>query len=211
MTSCPNCNSELKGDFGLVICGNCQAQVLLDIDGSAQLAAAPSIDVPFVEAEGLIQPTEGDLPAEPNAGLDMFVSAPEFAIEPNGPQSFEPASNDLITPMESQEPAPTNNVTAMEEVVSFANKISAHKDEGHFRYNILVDGIDSADIRQDIVEVLSDSKFAWNKDIILKELKSGQLKILAVPAVKSAILIQRLRHLPLNITWEQYEIHQDAR
>lgn len=186
MASCPVCSAEIKDDFGLVICPSCGSQVLLSIDGVA-VSPSPAVPAP---------PTE--IPQPPVTDELSQVPAPPLVSEPL-PVDEEPFA----------EPPPrTNDSPDMRDLAQFANSPVSQGREGFLRFDVYVSGIDTADIREQVKEVLADGKFLWDADKIIGEMRRGEIRIRELTAVKSALLVQRLRTVPVEIRWEQYAIHQ---
>ena len=71
-----------------------------------------------------------------------------------------------------------------------------------------VTGIDTVDVRDAFREALTDRKFVWDTDQIVRSIKNGECTLRDVTATKAHVLISRLRTLPVDIEWEQYAIHQ---
>ena len=95
---------------------------------------------------------------------------------------------------------------SINEILDFGNSEDSQIKQGNIFYNIMIHGIDTSNIRSDIREALSDRRFLWDPDAVLKNIKSGTLVISKINPVKASILITRLRPLNLQIKWEQYEL-----
>ena len=54
-----------------------------------------------------------------------------------------------------------------------------------------------------------DERFLWDAEKIISDMVEGQLRLKEVTAVKSALLVQKLRAVPVEIRWEQYAIYQN--
>jgi hypothetical protein len=96
----------------------------------------------------------------------------------------------------------------MNQLSNFGNSAVSQSREGFLRYNLFISGIDTSDVRDQVKEALTDSRFLWDSSQIMHEMLGGEICIKEVTAVKSSILVQRLRSLPVEIRWEQYAIQQ---
>lgn len=96
----------------------------------------------------------------------------------------------------------------MSDVAEFGNSQMSQGREGMLRFNLYIGGIDTSDIREEVRWALTDAKFLWDADQFMNSIHNGELAIKAVTPVKSALLLQRLRAIPVEIRWEQYAIHQ---
>jgi len=193
MAHCPNCQHEIADDFGLVTCANCGAQVLLSMDGSTEVAKAGTTpgagEVVANLEQNLIQEVQEAVEpvASSTGGLETHAAAPI---------DIEPAERGL--------PATPD----MSEVAAFGNSSASTAREGGLRFNIFLSGIDSVEIRKQVQEALTDERFLWDAEALVSKARSGELKITNVSAVKSSLVIQRLRSVSVDIRWEQYAIHQ---
>jgi hypothetical protein len=186
MATCPNCQNQIQDDFGLVTCKNCGAQVLLSIDGSSEIASEnPSDNLQNV----LISEAQNDSEAQ--------TAAPAEVVEP----MVSPPS-----PAPHERPLPTT--PDMSEVADFGNSPASLAREGSLRFNLFLSGIDTAEIREEVKEALSDERFLWDTEALMAKARGGELKVSDLSAVKTSLIIQRLRSVSIDIRWEQYAIHQ---
>jgi hypothetical protein len=162
---------------------------------------------------------EEEAPPEP-AG-DLFeddrtvLSSPGH--EEEAPQ--EPTTFDFDTPPDGPEeeatPPPPAYVSAenlnspdLSDVAAFGNSEISGGRDGTLRYNLIIEGIDTADVREAFREAITDRKFVWDIDQILRSVRNGKVQIQNVAPTKGYMLVTRLRGLPLKIRWEQYAIQQ---
>lgn len=92
----------------------------------------------------------------------------------------------------------------MSDVADFGNSSVSQGREGLLRFNIYIAGIDTSDIRAEVREALDDAKFLWDVDAIIGSVKNGELAIKEITPVKSALLVQKLRTISVEVRWEQY-------
>lgn len=167
--------------------------VQASIDSDATQLQIPDFVAP--EAEG----TFAGLPED-----EIMEGAPEPAAE----YSFDEESGD-------REPAPPAYTSAsspgssdLSDVARFGNSDISGSRDGALRYTVFIEGIDTSDVRIAFREALTDRKFVWDIDNILRSVRNGEVTIPNVSPAKAYILISRLRNLPLRVRWEQYAIHQ---
>jgi hypothetical protein len=96
----------------------------------------------------------------------------------------------------------------LSDVAAFGNSEMSGGRDGTLRYNFIIEGIDTADVREAFREAITDKKFVWDIDQILKSVRNGKVFIPNVAPTKGYILVTRLRGLPVKIRWEQYAIQQ---
>jgi hypothetical protein len=96
----------------------------------------------------------------------------------------------------------------LSDIGRFGNSDASAVGEGSLRYNIYVSGIDTADVRSQFREAVTDKKMMWDTDLILRSIQNGEVKVAGMSAVKAYILVSRLRNLPVQVRWEQYAISQ---
>ena len=66
--------------------------------------------------------------------------------------------------------------------------------------------IDSAEIKKQLKEAMTDRRVAWDIDRILAEIKGGVLLIKKINAVKASIVVNRVKNLPVTVHWKQNAI-----
>ncbi len=216
MANCPKCRAEINEDFGLVTCGNCGAQVFLEIDGQPAIAEGEFPTEPPLLDDSL-SVADAQLPDIDNEPPPDFVSASRDGnVEPENSIELEfnaEAATQAESMFEVQMPAEPilekiSPSKVFSDVAEFGNSDVSVGREGVLRYNLFILGIDTNDIREEIKSVLNDEKFLWDANKIISSVEDGKLVIRDVSAVKSALLLQRLRAVPVQVRWEQYAIHQ---
>lgn len=157
------------------------------VEGSMGMAEAPSGPIVGVDDEPAIPPP---LPEEPPSQPEMAEASDvdSFFDEPE-----QPALNAVPLP-------------PISDMSSLANETGAQT--GSLRYTILIAGIDTAEIRSEFRDLISDRRFLWDVEGILRSITSGKVRVRDVTAVKAILLIHRLRSLPVHVQWEQHVVHQ---
>lgn len=220
MAQCPKCQADLTEDFGLIECPQCQARLLIQLDGSVQsVTETPEPENCPAEAGGeanedfesalmsaLESAAEPERAAEPDHTMviDSAVELdPTFVIAPATAAEVDAFFDDEI-----QAPALPPPEPALHDLSQLANTTESSGTSGSLRYSVTISGIDTADVRNQFRDLISDRKFLWDTDRIIKSIKSGRVRLDDVTAVKAVILIQQLRSLPVQVKWEQHVVHQ---
>jgi hypothetical protein len=181
---------------------------------------SPDLVPPSQSQAGYRLPEEEvNVPAEPehfvSGGVKEEVSPDDHTILP--PQ--ESTTFNFDTPPEGPEseatPPPPVYVSAaslnspdLSDIAAFGNSEMSGGRDGTLRYNLIIEGIDTADVREAFREAITDRKFVWDIDQILRSVRNGKVQIQNVAPTKGYMLVTRLRGLPLKIRWEQYAIQQ---
>jgi hypothetical protein len=136
-------------------------------------------------------PASGVVPPEPpSPGEPAELSSPEVAPAP--PEWAEPPSAE----------------EAIQEIADFGNS-SVSSSDGVLVYDVRVSGIDSLELRNALVEALKDPKFRWNAEELEASIKNGVLHVSRVSPVKASVLIKKIRHLDLEVSWTQGNIYEN--
>ncbi len=100
---------------------------------------------------------------------------------------------------EVDSPSPSFEST-FSEITDFGN---ADVTQAAFNYTVTISGIDTAVIYQQVKEAVADSKFGWNVIQVMTQIKDGVLILTSLNAVKASILVQRVKYLPVKVSWSQ--------
>lgn len=210
MVDCPKCSTKLDVDFGMITCPSCTSVVFVEFDGTAKIAdnedvtrsrAAEAMDEQNNEQQGALP--EPDLSAFDNAIADSLVSQ-VFQVESPEHQQ-ETHQVELDSPMISV----TDEVMSPNDplgVSAYANSEFSQGKDGPFLFNLFISGLDSKEIRESLREAMNDSRFSFDSNHLLGQIRGGKLLIKNVSPVQASILVNRLKRLPLAITWEQHAI-----
>jgi hypothetical protein len=96
----------------------------------------------------------------------------------------------------------------MNELAAYGNSEESMGREGPLRVRVVVEGIDSPEIREDVKGALTDRKFLWDVEGLMRTINSGCLVIESLTPLKAAIFIERIKGLPLEVRWEQSAINK---
>ena len=181
----------------------------------SKIAAEPAAEAVDLGSGGTdhsfnVESPEASMPIEtpmPDESADL--QEPALASEPEE-MNFDMAESGVETEQYVSPSASPSQVDSpeLQDVAQFANSSESGGREGNLKYSIFVSGIDTADVREAFKEALTDKKLLWDLDEILKKIKLGQVKIENVSSTKAYVVVTRLKHLPVKVTWEQHAIHQ---
>lgn len=220
MASCPICERHLPDDFGLIECVQCGAALFIEFDGTVRRRdEMPSGPGPAPATSNLLLDPGQDAPApmdasrsyNPPAGLTgVDLGKAESVVAPTpSPEAVEgEIEQQPAPPVRVSQSAGTGTVFGMKELADYGNSQLSSAREGAYSYDISIAGIDSADLRTAIKEALTDPLFLWDSEALVREAKQGELKIPKVTAVKAALIVQRLKGLPLDVKWVQHVLFE---
>lgn len=102
-------------------------------------------------------------------------------------------------------PSPMSVDDFLNEIEIFSGMNSEPFQASAYFFDITISGIDSKDIRTEILETLSNSKLRLEEENLSKKIVAGQLQLFQIPAVKAAVIIQSLAHLNCDLDWKLKE------
>ena len=218
MAVCPVCHSEIEitsQHYGtLFTCSQCRAVFFVDWGGQPEavdLEAPPEevptfSDVPQAEspyAESSFAPAPHFETPDQNA-FEAPEEAPADAVEESPPYDFGAPMAHSTEPVEDPaEPISSLVETSLSDVDDIAHFGNAELSQSAFSYTLTIAGIDSGVLRAGIQEAISDSKFGWNVVQVMAQIKGGVLTIKSMNPVKASILMQRVKYLPVQVSWRQ--------
>ncbi len=168
----------------------------------------------FDEAQEFVEP-ESSMP-EPENNWDMD----EEAVESSEPQSQEPeepmgfqqtdtAESDDSEPVEQsvvQESWPEEDAkppeNMMQEIQDFANSDESALEQGPLLYDLRIQGIDTRELRGEILEYLNDSRLGLDLENL--KIDQGTLIVKSLNPVVVSVIAQRLKPLPIVLDWRQH-------
>lgn len=214
MVQCPKCSTTIDAEFGMVTCPNCQSVVFIEFDGTAKIADDEQIDRSQKAEQMNLQDGEAnELPHPDLSAFDEALSESMFTLDPAIVASENPLSQ--LSQPESEGSPQTRPTMVSSEVLSpndplgvtdYANSEFSQGKDGPLLFNLFIEGLDSKEIRDSLREAMNDSRFSWDSAQLLGQIRNGQLLITNVSPVQASILVNRLKRLPLSISWEQHAI-----
>lgn len=235
MAQCPYCQTSLTDDFGLITCSGCGQSVFIDMDGEVQVAeTSESSEVPndhsssaLITAQELSAIYESELIEELEEQLEEpSLETPPSEIEGESIEQQEGVEDWAMPPEELSQPQQPSDENFSDEVLQhtqpgfvskpdlseisdFGNSEVSQALEGSLYFRLKIAGIDSQQIREELLLVLRDKKFMWNENELMSSIREGVLKIQDLSPAKAIALVNRLSTMPLSVEWEQYAI-QDS-
>lgn len=209
------------------MCSKCQTPLFFDFDGQIQTGnhseeentfevhgEVPNQDIPLPEATPSHDPNfyvqepksfESDLVEQVNVGNPVDIaenyqqeelpeSPTEYNVENNLENSEQASSEELI---------PTSTISHLTSTPDSTQRESMRvvAGEGPYLYTITISGVDSSRLRAELYEELKDPRWGWVALELMEQINQGQLVLQNVNAVKASLLLQRLKPLPIEITW----------
>ena len=228
-----NIDVQSRHHGALFSCPHCHGSYFIDWDGNPEpppptepLPAEAPLDDAVAPVGGPAEFTPMEIPAvtETAEGVyDPLQSFEAMTLEPTpvtddglGEASIETPAESLIEPFVEatpemvpeaeplSEPAPASvpftEDLGLAEVAEFGN---ADVSAGPLAYTVVVSGIELAQTFGELRDAITDSRFSWDADKMMKSIQSGRLEVTGLSATKAAILVHRLKYLPVEISWTQ--------
>lgn len=209
MPACPFCQTELADDFGLIDCPGCDAALFIEMDGSVRAhsqqeeepnpVSESSVDFDIGE-QALSESEEEVAPEEMSSAEEFSEYEEEENLSSMDPSFMEDGEPDEVLQVSPQVEDPLDH----EELSGLATAMDQQGAIEGLRYDLKISGIDSSDLRKEVHEALMDQKLGWPIEDIMKRMDRGTLELKGISAVKTHVLVQRLKVLPLQISWGQY-------
>jgi hypothetical protein len=197
LANCPVCQSEIEitsQHYGtLFTCPKCSAVFFVDWSGqpevsgddvNGELSSEMSNEI-VAEEPVYVEPTSEDTPTPEEIASNYDFSEPLAGIENLNQETIESGMMDTAD---------------LADIADFGN---ADLGQVAFNYTLTISGIDSGAIRAQIEDIIKDSKFGWNVIQLMAQINGGVLIIRSVNAVKASMLMQRVKYLPVKISWRQ--------
>lgn len=212
MPICPKCNTSLKDDYGMVTCPSCSSILFVDMEGVAHMSATES---GAMSAGAVVDPMGGQSfsPAPEPLPDQGFAPAPELEM-PAGDFSMDQFMNPQpVAPATIEPPSVDYSEGAVDPndplgVSGFANSELSSGKDGLYLYRVVISGIDSKELKENIRQELFDSRFGWDAAALLGSMTKGTLIFDQLSPIKASILVNRLKRYPVKIHWQQQPITQ---
>ncbi len=163
--------------------------------------------------EPLSENTENDVLGDDFSELSLSTeSSIEDQIKSNDNSDIKDSIFESGNEKELQVPSAVEVATTAEDFLSemqlLGDMASEKFKESNYFFDIEITGIDSKDVRDEILDHLFDSRLGLKENNLDKKIKNGFLIIHDVSAVKTHVIVQRLSHLPCEISWKIKEAHE---
>ncbi len=190
MNQCPVCSNEIQDAFGLVECPSCHKILFADFDGTLKVHddSPVSFDSPEEEV--------------PVHELNEEVSDQDFNTNWNLVDNIKPEQEqELEAESELEEERPIQVLSSIEEINRFARSTDSSLRHGALIYNLTIKNIDTQELKDEILEVLKESKLG----IDIKKLKFAlpTLELKDLNPVKVSVIVSRIKHLSVHVEWSQ--------
>lgn len=224
---CPSCHKDIEisdTNLGsLYTCSQCSAVYFINFDGDPEYEELNVSDQVYEQQSSLdsVKPEEINLGGTSDSESALAVEHSFQTFEPSlaessNEQSFgdNPSIDEdqlTVEPVEDSrgiedlsvvsKSSPVSASNAIEEINEFANSTDVNLTG--LSYRVLIQGIDSKALLQEVKEALEDARFNWDVGILLSKRKDGVIQLDQLTPVKAALVIQRLRLSGLDFKWEE--------
>lgn len=187
----------------LYTCPRCEGIYFLGFDGLPETNSIENSAENAVSSE-IISPTTESEPRENEHNFTNFLPAdnqvPGLDVPPlpNLNQNIESAPFENFEVQQLQEQSPQQS---LQEIVDYGN--SDQFVSGPLSYDLLIEGIDLADLKKKLLEALDDKRLGFDQNSIAKKIKLGQLKLKSLSPVQASIIVNRIKFFGLKISWYQ--------
>lgn len=210
MSQCPKCQSPIpETAFGLYTCPTCTSVLNVDMEGRSFFADAapsetsPEPQIPYATPYAEPDPVTFEEPAAEDAEEVSIVNE----IKQNYSQAMDEDDISGRTVAIDSYTLPDRQAdlssSSFEDVVRYAQSESSSAAEGAYYYDILLEGIDSEDLRIAVREALRDVRFGWKTEDLMQSIRRGTLLLSKLNPVKASLVVNRLKTYPLKIVWSQ--------
>ena len=152
---------------------------------------------------------------------DLLASDDAFSDDGSPPMEFAPLeavsddqgptdySEDFLNALDApegeagEEPAEQENPADPLGVTQFDKSAASQLVDGQYYYDLIISGLDTADIKRELLKALDDKRFLWSLDELKGKLRGGQLVLKNLNPVKAVMLVIKLQHMDVDIRWEQ--------
>ena len=200
MNSCPKCQQEIEADFGMVTCPSCGVVVFVGMDGEIKVHGEDE------SPQEVIEPVQEPIEVEedqwsPQDELIESQVESELVSDDGEDELIENLSEDLEVDRFADENQAEEDFS---DVVDFGNSEVSQASEGVFVYSVTVEGIDTKEIRQDVLDHLQDRRLCLGDS--LENISDGVLHLRDLNPVKASLIVNRLRSVDVKVQWIQYAI-----
>ena len=106
--------------------------------------------------------------------------------------------------LEAEEQNPVDEKQDFSDVESYGNSTGADM-KGFLRYDLVIEGIDSSEIKTQVLLILEDPRFRWSAKEIMQSEKEGVVVIKNLNPVKAFCLVSELAFISVELSWKQYK------
>ncbi len=197
---CPSCQTVqgvTEQNYGaLYTCQSCQAVYFINFDGQPEFGNDEALaeSSPTI-ADDFVSETE-KLQNQINESMQPIVefNQNEFSADVSPFQNLytEPAANEMQTFKE-----------VAQDIADYGNTESQIAD---LNYDLRISGLDTAEIISLFKEAIDDSRFGWDSNEFMRNIKRGEIIFEKLNPVKAYILAKRLQFLDVEKVWKQHAV-----
>jgi hypothetical protein len=211
MVRCPDCQKEVDVDFGMTTCSSCGAVFMVEIDGSVQESLPTEEDEPVSEAPDAI--VEDEAPPAESAFFDSeeprSLAQETQLMENASPEYSEDFLDQLSeTPKSNVAESALNDQNDPLDIQRFDQVTASELSDGEYLYDVTIVGIDSADLKKEVILALSDKRFDLPVENLRKQVHQGVLKIPNLNPVRAMLIVLKTQELDVVVDWKQKHFTQ---
>lgn len=131
--------------------------------------------------------------------IDTALDNQEVAESEDEP---EPVTINAQWPDHSNVGESQNSANVMQEIQEYANSEESALDQGPLLYDLRIQGIDTKELRNQVLEHLSDSQLGIEAEQL--KIDQGCLILDSLNPVITSVIVQRIKALPVIVDWRQH-------
>ena len=221
MVQCSQCQTVLFVDFsGNIIIGEEESSNNNGSFGSSEemqdieLSSEQYLEVPMSEEQPFeFQGEDSAVPSWNESSFQPSVNGVENEGQPT--EMFSEDQGSRVALDSESDPFPALETPSMQEEVSISQFDTLESPPKNYedispvisatgKYQIFIDGIDSASLRRQVLESLRDHRLGLVNDEISEQILNGRLVIVDVNAITASFIINTLKGLPVELNWQVY-------
>lgn len=154
------------------------------------MPSSPQVDAPLLSQEE-------SPPMDP-----LLLDPSHLAPSPLDPMGLDPLpSLDFgVVPIV---PEATSAQDFTQEIERFSN---LNQEVTPLTYDLILRGLDIPKQIEAVREAIQDSRFGWDPDQILGEIREGVLVLKNLSPIKCSLLVQRLKFSDVDVEWRQHAL-----
>ncbi len=196
MVQCPDCNKEQEANFGMVTCSSCGAVFMVEFDGTVNQPE----NVEYEEGAAPVEESHTEEPLFADINEEAVVAESTYDENFLEPLSEEGEAEAEPSESPARETRPSNDPLGIQK---FDSSGGSNLADGEYLYDILISGIDSGEIKKDLLQALSDKRFALKMEDLRAKIRDGQLAILSLNPVRAMLIVLRIQEMDVQIEWRQ--------
>ena len=92
------------------------------------------------------------------------------------------------------------------DITDFADSEKSGMNAGEYLYDLIVDGLDSKELKEELKYVLMEERLQLNYREFLKKIRKGKVLISDLNPVKAKRIVEQLQYSGLNLRWRQKRV-----